>query len=101
MKLNNLSLTFFFAAIRYSNLTLLSDGRVKCNLCAKVLSNAKTAKQHTASMHEAPEYFECVLCKRVFNNRPNFRGHINHSHGIRGRDLVGSYGRAVHSMPEN
>ena len=91
----------FFADLRYSHLTFLTDGRVECNLCNKLLLNAKTAKQHTAAIHEAPDYFKCRLCKRIFNNKPYFRGHLNHSHGIRGRDLVGKYGTAVNSKLDN
>ena len=86
---------FLFTDPRFSNLKLLADGRVICNLCDKIFANFKSAKQHTTSMHEAPEYFECRLCKKVLNNKPNFRGHINHSHHIRGKDLVGTYGKPV------
>ena len=86
---------FLFTDPRFSNLKLLADGRVICNLCDKLFANFKSAKQHTTSMHEAPEYFECRLCKKVLNNKPNFRGHINYSHQIRGKDLVGTYGKPI------
>lgn len=85
---------FCFSDDRYSNLTFLPDGKVRCTLCDRILASSKCAKQHTNIVHGQPEYFECLICKKVLNNRPNFRGHIS-SHGIRGKDLVGLYGRPI------
>jgi hypothetical protein len=76
----------------------MPDGRFQCGICKRFLANAKCAKQHASNVHGNPEYFECLLCKKIFGNRPNFRAHVS-SHGIRGRDLVGSYGRAVNVPP--
>jgi hypothetical protein len=76
----------------------MADGRVQCGLCKRFFANAKCAKQHAANIHGSPEYIECLLCKKIIGSRPNFRTHIS-SHGIRGRDLVSSYGRTV-SLPQ-
>jgi hypothetical protein len=46
-------------------------------------------------VHEPPEYFECCLCKKVIKTSIMFRSHIYQKHGIRGKDIVNSYGQRI------
>ena len=80
---------------RYLHLEKLEGGKVRCNLCNSLYSCLVSARAHTIRVHEQPEYFECCFCKKIFRTKLNFRSHLNLSHGVKGSNLVASYGRLV------
>ena len=80
---------------RYAHLIKLEDGKVRCTLCNSIYSCLVSARAHTVRVHEQPDYFECCFCKRIFRTKLNFRSHLNLSHGVKGSNLVASYGRLV------
>jgi len=80
---------------RYAHLMKLEDGKVRCTLCNSVYSCLVSARAHTIRVHEHPEYYECCFCKRIFRTKLNFRSHLNLSHGVKGSNLVASYGRLI------
>jgi hypothetical protein len=77
------------------HLRLNPDGSCLCSTCNLIFKNPTTARQHVKIVHEPPEYFECCLCQKVVNTSILFRSHIYQKHGIRGRDIVNSYGRRI------
>lgn len=80
---------------RYQHLIKLEGGKVRCTLCNSLYSCLVSARAHTVRVHEQPEYFECCFCKKIFRTKLNFRSHLNLSHGVKGSNLVASYGRLV------
>jgi hypothetical protein len=89
--------TLFFPASsrRYVHLVKLSDGRSRCDLCNKLFASWGNAVNHSQRLHEESESYECCICKKVIRNKLSFRTHINMAHGIRGKNLVKSYGKLV------
>lgn len=81
--------------VRWAHLIKLPDGKVRCTLCNSIYSCLVSARAHTVRVHEQPEYFECCFCKKIFRTKLNFRSHLNLSHGVKGSNLVASYGRLV------
>ena len=77
------------------HLIKLEGGKVRCTLCNSLYSCLVSARAHTVRVHEQPEYFECCFCKKIFRTKLNFRSHLNLSHGVKGSNLVASYGRLV------
>jgi len=80
---------------RYNHLVKIEGGKVRCTLCNSLYSCLVSARAHTIRVHEQPEYFECCFCKKIFRTKLNFRSHLNLSHGVKGSNLVASYGRLV------
>ena len=98
IKLKNDFIFILAAAMRFPNVTKLPGGKSHCSYCDKVFSSLRAGKEHSARIHEAPEYIECSLCKKVLNNRHYFRVHINNIHNLRGKDLVGTYGKLIGTL---
>jgi hypothetical protein len=78
--------------------SILQDGRAKCELCGSVYSNHGTAKMHVIRMHLVPELFRCTLCQAIIRHRLDFAKHINRKHNIRGvRGLIETYAMELSS----
>lgn len=71
------------------------DGSSRCTICNLLFKNMTTGRQHFKIAHEPPEYYQCCFCQKVLRTKIIFRSHIYQKHGVRGRDIVNSYGQRV------
>ena len=84
-----------------------ADGSTRCVTCGNMFKNPTTAKNHVKIVHGPPEFYECCLCKQVINSKIMFRMHVFRKHGVRGKDILNTYGRRVDApdgafeMPES
>ena len=63
------------------SVTLLENGRVKCDICDKDFSELKNARQHFKTIHTKAN-FQCEMCDKNFSALRYKKDHIRLIHGI-------------------
>ena len=57
-----------------------SSGEFQCNLCQKVLSQARTLAKHMKEVHEKSEIHRCALCDYTAPRKSTIQIHTDATH---------------------